>query len=114
MSSLRVLVAMPTRGYAYAPSLLRASDIATRYGHDLVVEIGKPIELVRTRIVTRFLESTAERLLTIDDDIVAPDDAADRLLALDAPVATAPCPIAVDGRIVWNVKAEGQDEWVTD
>src|SRR6185436_16828421 len=38
----------------------------------------------------------------------------DRLIALGAPVSTAPCPIAVDGRIRWNVKAVGSDEWMAD
>lgn len=105
---------MPTRGYAYAPSLVRAVDLARRFGHELVLEIGRPIELVRTRLISRFLESNAEHIVTIDDDIVAPEDAIDRLLALGAPVATAPCPIVIDGRIVWNVKAVGSDEWMAD
>ena len=114
MSTPRILVGMPTRGYAYAPSLLRAADLARRYGHDLLLEMGRPIELVRTRMVTRFLDSGADYLVTIDDDIVAPDDAVDRLIALGAPVSTAPCPIAVDGQILWNVKAVGSDEWMED
>jgi hypothetical protein len=109
-----VLVVMPTRGYAYAPSLLRAADLARRFGHELVLEMGRPIELVRTRLISRFLESGAEYVVTIDDDIIAPDDAADRLLALGAPVATAPCPIAIDGRIVWNVKTGERDEWLAN
>jgi len=107
-----VLVAMPTRGYAYAPSLLQAADLARRFGGELALEIGRPIELVRTRIVTRFLASPAGYLLMIDDDIVAPAGAAERLLALDAAVATAPCPIALQGRIVANVKAPGETDWV--
>ena len=50
MTGPRVLVAMPTRGYAYAPSLLTAAALARRFGRELVVEIGRPIELVRTRL----------------------------------------------------------------
>ena len=103
---------MPTRGYAYAPSLLTASDLARRFGHELALEIGHPIELVRTRLVKRFLLSSAEYLLMIDDDIIAPDDGAEKLLALRAAVATAPCPIALGRRIVANVK-EGRDaDWI--
>jgi len=105
---------MPTRGYAYAPSLMRAAALARRFDHELMVEIGKPIELVRTRIADRFLESNADYLVTIDDDIIAPDAVIERLLALDAPVATAPCPIAVNGRILWNVKTVGAEEWLAD
>ena len=112
MPSPRLLVAMPTRGSAYVPSLLEAQRVAQRFDGELRVEIGRPIELVRTRIVTRFLEGDADYLLTIDDDIVAPADAADRLLALDAAVATAPCPIALEGRIVANVKAAGSGDWI--
>lgn len=55
---------MPTRGYPYAPSLLRANDLARRFGGELLLEIGRPIELVRTRIMSRFLESGADRILT--------------------------------------------------
>ena len=111
-SSPRVLVAMPTRGPAYAPSLLRAVTLASRFGRELMVEIGRPIELIRTRIASRFLASDADCLLTIDDDIVAPDDAADRLIALNAAVATAPCPIILEGRLVSNVKAIGAADWL--
>src|SRR4029453_8490621 len=100
MPSSRVLVAMPTRGYAYAPSLLRASDLARHFAHELVLERGRPIELVRTRLVSRFLESSADYLLTIDDDVVAPDGATERLLALNAAVATAPYPIVLNGRML--------------
>lgn len=111
-SSPRVLVAMPSRGYAYAHSLLRANDLARRFGHELLLEIGRPIELVRTRVMTRFLESNADYIITIDDDVVAPDDAADRLLALKAPVATAAYPIMTDAGLVWDVKALGSDDWM--
>jgi hypothetical protein len=114
MSSPRVLVVMPTRGYAYAPSLLLAADLARRFGHELVLEIGRPIELVRTRLMSRFLESNAEHVLTIDDDVVAPDDALDRLLALNAPVATAAYPITTDAGLVWDVKVVGTDDWIAE
>ena len=106
----RLLVAMPKRGCPYAPSLLRANDLARRFGGELLLEIGRPIELVRTRIMSRFLESGADRILTIDDDVVAPDDAVDLLLALAAAVATAPYPIALDGRLVADVKLVGSEE----
>ena len=114
MTAPRVLVAMPTRGYAYAPSLLTAAELARRFGRELVVEIGRPIELVRTRLASRFLESDADYLVTIDDDVIAPDGAIDRLVALGAPVATAPCPIVTGERIMWNVKALDSEEWMAD
>lgn len=112
MSSARVLVVMPTRGYAYVPSLLRALALARQFQHELVLEIGHPIELVRTRLAARFLESNADHLLTIDDDIIAPDGAAEQLLALGAAVATAPYPIGLDGQLVASVKAIGSEEWL--
>jgi hypothetical protein len=112
MSQPRVLVAMPSRGYAYAPSLLRAADLARRFGSDLALEIGRPIELVRTRLMTRFLDSNADYVLTIDDDVVAPDDAAERLLALRAPVATASYPIMTEAGLVWDVKLTDADDWL--
>lgn len=105
---------MPTRGYAYAPSLLRAADLARRFGHELVLEIGRPIELVRTRLMSRFLESGADYVVTIDDDVVAPDDAVERLLATNAPVATAAYPIMTEAGLVWDVKAAGTEDWIKD
>src|SRR5687768_4581764 len=104
MSSPRVVVAMPSRGYAYAPGLLRAADLARRFGSELMLEIGRPIELVRTRLIQRFLASNADYVVTIDDDVVAPDDAADRLLALNAPVAAAAYPIMTEAGLVWDIK----------
>lgn len=108
----RVLVVMPTRGYAYAPSLLRAADLARRFGHELVLGMERPIELARTRLMSRFLETDAEYVVTIDDDVIAPDDAVDRLLALKAPVATAAYPIVTDAGLVWDVKADGTNDWI--
>jgi hypothetical protein len=103
---------MPTRGTAYAHSVLQAADLARRFGQELLLEIGRPIELVRTRVASRFLETDAEYLLTIDDDIVAPDGAIDRLLALGSAVATAPYPITLDGRLVASVKGVGEEQWM--
>jgi hypothetical protein len=114
MSSPQVLVVMPTRGYAYVPSLLRAADLARRFGHDLVVDLSPPLELGRTRLMTRFLESGADYVLTIDDDIIAPPEAADRLLALRVPVAAAAYPIVTDAGLHWGVKADGRDEWLAE
>jgi hypothetical protein len=107
-----VQVAMPTRGYAYAPSLLDAVELSRACGVPLSLEIGRPIEWVRTKIARAFLATSATHLLMIDDDIVAPEGALDRLLALDAAVATAPCPIFVDGGIVSNVKGLDNEQWV--
>jgi hypothetical protein len=103
---------MPSRGYAYAPGLLRAADLARRFGSELMLEIGRPIELVRTRLIQRFLASNADYVVTIDDDVVAPDDAADRLLALNAPVAAAAYPIMTEAGLVWDIKPVGSDDWM--
>jgi len=108
----RVLVGMSTRGYAYGPSVVAAVNLARQYGTEFALEIGKPIEFVRTRLVTRFLESGADYLLTIDDDVVAPEGTAERLLALNASFATAPCPVFINNRIVSNVKLPGEDDWL--
>src|SRR5688572_26238211 len=112
MSQPRVLVAMPSRGYAYAPSLLRAVELARRFGSDLALEIGRPIELVRTRLMARFLDSNVGYVLTIDGDVVAPDDAAERLLALQAAVATAAYPIMTEAGLVWDVKGIDAEDWM--
>jgi hypothetical protein len=103
---------MSTRGYAYAPSVVAAVDLARQFGGELALEIGRPIEFVRTRLVTRFLDSGADYLLTIDDDVMAPPGTAERLLALDAAFATAPCPVFVNNRIVSNLKLPGEDDWL--
>ncbi len=112
VSRTLVQVSMPTRGYAFAPSVLWAVESARACGPDLLLEIGRPIELVRTRIVEAFLATRATHLLMVDDDILPPEGALERLIALNAAVATAPCPIFVDGRIVANVKFVGDQAWV--
>jgi hypothetical protein len=114
MPSSNILVVMPTRGYAYAPTLLRAADLARRFGHELVLDLSRSIDQSRTRLMTRFLESQAEYVLTIDDDVIAPDDAVERLLALNAPVATGAYPILTDAGLVWDVKAMNSDDWMPD
>jgi hypothetical protein len=112
MAAPRVFVGMSTRGYAYAPSVVAGVNLARQYGTELALEIGRPIEYVRTRLVSRFLESGADYLLTIDDDVVAPEGTAERLLALNALFATAPCPVFINDRIVSNVKLPGEDDWL--
>ncbi len=116
MSSPSILIVMPTRGYAYAPTLLRAADLARRLGHgqELVLDLSRSIDQSRTRLMTRFLESSADYVLTIDDDVIAPDDGVERLLALNAPVATGAYPIVTDAGLVWDVKAIGSDDWMPE
>jgi hypothetical protein len=114
MSSPRVQVVMPTRGYAYAPSLLRAADLARRFGRELLLDLTPPLELGRIRAMTRFLESDADYVLTIDDDVIAPDDAVDRLLALQVPVSSGAYPIVTEAGLVWGVKAVDSEEWMTE
>jgi hypothetical protein len=111
-----VFVGMPTRGHAYVPSVLQAIEFARRGSQGRfapLFEIGGPVDAVRTRIVERFLETDATHLMMLDDDVVAPDEALERLLALDAPVATAACPFGIGGQIFVNAKPNAGREWPT-
>jgi hypothetical protein len=110
-ASPRVLVAMPSRGYPWAPSLLQAERLAVRLGTPFCLELGSPVHHVRTRIARRFLESDCTHLFTIDDDIVLPEGALERLLALECPLAAGVYPLALQGGIVASVKREGDARW---
>jgi hypothetical protein len=111
MTSPRILVGLPTRGTAYVPSILQTLALARAWASEPLIEIGGPVHVVRRRLAERFLTSEATHLLTIDDDIVAPEGAVDRLLDLDAPVAAGTYPLVVGGAIRASVRALDQDDW---
>jgi hypothetical protein len=116
VSAPSLFVAMPTRGHAYIPSVLQAIAFA-RLGsapdRPPLFEIGGPVDVVRTRIVEKFLASDATHLVMLDDDVVAPEGTLERLIALDAPVATAACPFGIGGRVFLNAKPVGCEKWPT-
>lgn len=102
---------MPTRGRAYVPALLQVIGLAQRFGSEPLIEVGGPVHVVRQRIAQRFLASDATHLLTIDDDVVAPPDGVERLLALDAAVATGVYPLSLNGRLRASAAPLGMQAW---
>jgi len=107
----RVLVALPTRGTAFVPSVLQVLELSRRWGREPIIEIGGPVHVVRRRIADRFLASTASHLLTVDDDVVAPADAVERLLELDVPVAAGIYPLVVGGAIRASARRVDEADW---
>jgi len=54
----------------------------------------------------------ADALLFLDSDVAPPWHALASLLAMDVPVAVAPCPIWLDGERRWNVTGSETDEYL--
>jgi hypothetical protein len=93
------------------PSLLQAIAFARRFGGEPLIEIGGPVHAVRQRIAERFLTSDATHLLTMDDDVVAPGDGPERLLAIDAAVATGVYPLSLNGHLRSSAAPLGMTDW---
>jgi hypothetical protein len=103
-------VALFTPGYPYVDAVLRAVEIARRHGGELSRTIGEPLGLRRDIFARRLLESSATHALLLEGDVVPPADALERLLQLNAPVATAVYPQWLDDRLLTNVQARA-DAW---
>jgi hypothetical protein len=111
VNASRVMIAMPTRGTAFVPAVLQVVELGRRWGTAPVFEIGGPVHVVRRRIAERFLSSTASHLLTVDDDVVAPEDGVERLLELDVSVAAGVYPLVVGRAIRASARRVDEAEW---
>ena len=95
-ADVRILVAMPNTGMIQPDTLesVQRAIAASQCSEDIQTRFLScaPVELARHRLVREFLEqSQASHLLFVDSDMGLPDDAIDRLIALDKPIAALPC-----------------------
>jgi len=107
----KVMVAMPTRGWPWVHSILYAQKLANQQGTGLAIGMGQPVALMRNRLVRVFLKSDCTHLFFIDDDVVPPDNALERLLAVNRPVATGLYPMTLMGRFVASIKSLHDTDW---
>lgn len=99
--SKTLLIAIPTMG------TLRAELCAwlqnQPYSYFLTVNVS-PVSKARNQIVDIFLnQSEHDYLLMVDSDTVPPADAIEKLMALEADVATGVTPIVKGNKLSWNV-----------
>lgn len=106
-----VQVALFTPGYPHVDVVLRAIDLARRHGGAFMRCVGEPLAPVRDQFVRQFLDSTATHALLLEGDVLPPPDAVDRLLKVDAAVASAVYPQWADDRLVTNVQALTDSGW---
>lgn len=116
MKRTKVMLGLPTMGslhthlvlviLSWMHSMTKRNDMSLTIYPTVAVQ---PVDNARNEIVRTFLEGDSTHLLFIDSDTVPPLDAIDKLLALDAPIATAITPIVdydEDQKIFyrkWNV-----------
>jgi hypothetical protein len=93
-----------------------AQEAASAVGAPLIIsESPHTVAEARNNAVKRMLDSIADYLFMVDDDVVIPPDAISMLRELDAPIAAGCVPIC-DEMIYLNVamKREGTTVWCTD
>lgn len=111
-----VMIAVPTRGtirHEVVSMLLRWSA-DTRVHKLFLIEDGYPRDAVRNRITECFLSTSAEFLITVDDDNPPCNNPID-LIFEDKDVISLPTPIMWAGqRISWNIfKCNGPEHYDT-
>ncbi len=94
----RVVVALPSTGQVHQAAMTSVREMManTRSAAEVTFwwENAQPHDRCRNRLLTRFRDDpTWTHLLFVDTDVVVSDDAIDRLLAHDVPIACAPVPI---------------------
>ena len=118
MAAERILFVMPVYGGVDPNAMLAAMRMCSERP-DITFSVlqGSPIDVVRNKIVSGFLEAPEyTHLLMMDSDIVPPDGIVQMLLDCDAPMAAAPCLMFLDGMIMSNVvmlKDDGGTAWLT-
>ena len=108
---MTIHVALFTPGYPYVDAVLRAVELSRRHGAELSRTIGEPLSLRRDQFARRLLDSNATHALLLEGDVVPPADALERLLDVNAPVATAVYPQWLDDRLLTNVQARPDARW---
>ena len=104
-------IALFTPGYPHVDAVLRSVELSRRHDATLTRVVGEPFSLHRDQFARNFIASPATHALLLEGEIVPPIDVVDRLLAADAPVATALYPQWADDRLVTNVQTGAAKTW---
>jgi len=109
MAKARVLLAVPTAGGMSEYTSVVCSRLAQRDDVTYVTATGRPADYVRNCVVRRALASDFSHVFLIDSDIEPPLDCLDRLLALDAPLATGRYGLLMADGLRWSVSQKDAD-----
>jgi hypothetical protein len=107
----RVHVALFTTGYPFVDAAVRAVELCRRHGAGFSRSIGEPFGLRRDQFARWFLETDHTHALLLEGDVVPPEDALERLLDVDAPIATAAYPHWLEDRLYANVQTAAGRTW---
>lgn len=106
----RILLAIPTGGGLDHQTSAVAARLSQRADVEFVVAQGRPVDYVRNGIVRQMLEHPQfTHLFLLDSDVEPPLDCIDRLLALDAPIATGCYAVHMHGGLRWALARRGED-----
>jgi len=117
----KVCIAIPTKDgniyFELALRLIQWSSQKTIPVQLMFQPFSSPIDHARNDIVRRFLDTDCTHLMMIDDDIVPPLEALERLLFHDQDIIGAICPLIGPDkhgglRVSWN--AYGKDKGIYD
>jgi len=109
---------MPTRGQPHISVLGRAQIVAAKGNCRFHVVEREPVTLARNSCVNEFLKGDETHLLFVDDDtVLLCDETVERLLALDADIASGVVPWwhSPDKHMIVNVQKNGDwlEPWPT-
>jgi GT2 family glycosyltransferase len=107
----KIMIVMPTRGRPWCATLGYAMKLAETLHTSCLLNTGAPLTMARNYFVKNFLKNPEyTHLYMLDDDVVPPPDALDRLLAINAPVATAVYPLFTT-KPVMSAMSMTDSEW---
>lgn len=109
----KLLIVIPTAGGLHEVTAAAAASLARQPGITLFIAKGRPHDYARNSAIRMFLNDSAlvdhDRLLFLDSDIEPPQDVAQRLTAMDCPVATGCYPILMPSGLRWAVCRQASD-----
>ena len=106
----KILMTIPTRGGVHENTSAVASKLESRPDVEFAIAKGRPEDYTRNGSVRVCLENRQfTHLFFIDSDTEPPLDCIDRLLALDAPLASGIYPLLMPSGLKWSVSNRGTD-----
>lgn len=99
-----ILIAVPTTGSVHYKTAAAVVHLAAGRNAAVIFGCDRPHDYARNRLVRLFLKHpTLTHLFFLDSDVEPPLDVLDRLLALDAPVASGCVRIAQPDGLFWTI-----------
>lgn len=105
------MASITTTGSIQAECSMTMAQIVREYPYiDYYTFIGRPTDYIRNYVVREFLKrETYTHLFMVDSDEAIPIDTVERLLKLDAPLATGCYPAKCGTSIKWALAYKGTD-----